>query len=1106
MRRITVGGVLLGALLSTSHVGLGQATGPAPLVSSTQALKQGVALHDEGKYATAISSYLAVPSSDTSYALVQAELALSYYANKQYKEAIAASERAILLGHQEPQTFNTLASAQEEELGRDVALKTYQRGLQQYPFSQLLWYNQAITQNAANQPEAAFASLQRSLTLRPMHAGSHLLLGQLAARQQQTAHAMLSLATYLAIEPGGAQSNQVLVLLEQLASHTTQYEEKEKLPATFPNADFEELDQLLDAKIALRKDYTTPVKFDANVVKQLQLLVEKYPAASATPADFWLRMYSPMVETLRNPETRTAFTYLILSSAGDAGGRKWVKSNKSKVDKMIAAVQPALLKLREQQPVSRQGYPAQMSGWFTNEGVLFGLGPGTVVDRAMKPTGAWLLVGEGGAVTGEGSFNASHEKNGPWRFYYADGTLEKAVNYDAQGLFTGEYRDYHENGTLSVSGSYLAGKPEGPAKVHYYCGAVREARLYKDGQLNGPLESFYPDGKVESRSSFRNDQKHGVETGYYPDGTTEYEYTFVDGRRQGPFTVYYADKKPEKKGSYDFNELHGEYTEYHDNGKVAQTGTYEHGKQTGTWKIYFRNGQLSEVENYDAEGQLHGQYQDYEDDGKLAAEFQYDHGQVTSLTYFDKAGKELSRTVLRKGGGTVRGLYPNGSVAYTGTYLNGKRSGEWRWLRRDGSVRLVRQYQEGKAHGRSEGFYRNGQLESSQEYVEGTLEGPSKEFYLDGVTKSTGYYRNGQQEGQWQDFYADGTLSEEYNLHEGTSQGFDHSYSPTGKLTEERRNLNGRLQSMVAFDSTGQVLDRIVLRPDSKGYALHYPGGKTRLNVQLICYERQGTNTWFSPDGKTSATTGYQRNSPAGISRTYHPNGKVASEGRFVNGRREGEWVAYYATGQLRFKGTYHQGDEEGEWAYYAENGQPDVLYTYQGGELHGSVRQYNLLGELVLERVYEHGELMQFRAQVGGEGKPEGAVQPVPAGPEFALRSQFANGRPAAEEVYRAGMLDGTRTLYYSSGQVYRRSFTRQGSLAGLLTTYYPDGKKLEEEYYLHNELHGRCKYYRPNGTLEREETYRAGEKAGPTVYYDVNGKPLKTEFYWNTYVYGTK
>ncbi|MCR5888637.1 hypothetical protein LRS06_12850 [Hymenobacter sp. J193] len=1103
MRLITASGVLLGLLWGAGHAALGQnVPNLPPLVSSTEAIKAGVALHDEGKFTEAIARYLAVPASDTSYAQVQSELALSYYANKQYKEAIEAGERAMLMGHQEPGIYNTLASAQEELLGYEAGLKTYQRGLKQYPYSQLLWYNQALTQNMANQPEAAFASLRRSLELKPLHAGTHLQLGQLAARQGQTTHAMLSLMAFLAVEPGSERSNGGLVLLEQLASHATQYEDKEKLPSTFPNADFEELDQLIDAKIALRKEYTTSVKFNANLVKQVQLLVEKYPTAASPAADFWVRAYSPLVEALRNPDTRTAFTYFILSSANDAGARKWVKSNKSKVDKMAAAVGPALTRLREQQPVSYKGYPTQLPGWFDEDGDLYGLGAGTLVEGKVQATGPWLLIGYGGAVSGEGTFGPNHEKTGAWRFYQADGKLESTPSYDAEGKLTGDYRSYHDNGALSVSGKYLAGEPEGKATVHYYCGTVREARTYKTGKLDGPLESFYPDGKLEARSTFRNDEKHGTETGFYPDGTTEYEYTFVDGRRQGPFVVYYPGKKIEKKGSYDFSELHGEYAEYFDNGQVMSAGFYEHGKQTGTWKSFFRNGQLSEVNNFDAEGELHGLYQDYEDDGKLAAEIQYDHGRVSSLAYFDKGGKELARTTLKKGSNAVRGLYPSGAVAYTGAYVDGQRSGEWRWLRPDGSVRLVRQFKDGALHGRSDGFYRNGQLESRQEYVDGALDGPTTSFYLDGVTRQTGYYRNGQAEGHWQDFYADGTLSEDYNIHEGDSQGPARSYSPTGKLTEERRSASGRLLTMVAFDSTGQVLDRVELGPEAKGYTLRYPGGRARLTVPLGCYQRQGLNTWFYSNGKPSATLAYQRNQPEGPSRNYHPNGKVSTEGQYQNGQREGEWKSYYESGQLRFRGRYRQGNEEGEWTYYFENGKPDVVLTYEGGELHGANRQYNLLGELMLERIYHHGLLAQYRPQAGATGP----TQAVPAGPDFALRTQFANGKPAAEETYRAGYVEGPRTLYYSSGQVYRRSENKQGGLTGLLVTYYPDGKKMEEEYYLHNELHGRSKYYRPNGTLEREETYRAGEKAGPTVYYGADGKPLRTEVYWNNYVYGTK
>ena len=1023
---------LLALALLTAGAARGQQQTPLPtLVDARQVLRDAADLHEQGNYPAAIAKYQTVTSGDSSYARTQSELALSYLANKQYAEAAAASKQAIALHLYEAQPYDILATA-EENLGHvPEALRVYAEGLRLFPYNHMLWYNQGVTQKDNGRYPEAQASFERSLALKPTHAASHLLLGVLAAQQGQTAHAMLGLMTFLALSPEAAGSHDVLVALEQLATNALQFEDKEKVAPFVPNGPFQELDLLLTSKVALRKDYVSRVKVDASAVKQVQLLVEKFPAAGGPDEpDFWLRAYGPLVAALRRDDNLTPFTYLLLTSADDKKPAQWVKANNKKTEKMGEAAGAALNELRAYQTVQRQGQPARVKAWFNDAGQLNGLGDGDTKDGKVQLHGDWQFVDDEGYVSAAGRLSAAGNRTGAWRSYYPSGQLEKLTAHDDAGELDGPYKEYFDNGELSIEGTYRHGQPEGTARLYHYCGALRETRPYQGGSINGEAVFYYPNGKLQRRAAYKADKQEGPETAYYPDGTVEYRYQYAADQPQGPGEVFYANKQLEKKCVFDHGELHGPYTYYYTNGQVSSTGTYDHGQRTGPWHDFYASGQPSSDATYNAAGELHGPYLDYDRDGKRSSEYTYEQGHVVRTAYFDKAGKTLAQTAVAKKGATaVQGLWPDGTPHLTGTFVDGDMDGEWRWLHHDGTPATVTHYAHGRQDGLETKYFTNGQVKSRQQFRAGQAEGYFETFREDGQPRRAGFYRQGQQQGPWHDYYPDGRVSEVYHYLEGEINGVSLSYTPTGQLTQERRYEQGRLLLLTAYDSTGAVLNRVEVTPKLKGYALSYPNGKPLFKTDLNCYAETGTATWLSPVGKVEMTAAKYRDQRAGPYRAYHPNGQLAAEGTYRNGQPEGEWKTYFASGKPHSQGLFREGNQEGEWVGYFENGQVAHRTTYVEGELNGPLLTYNQSGELLMEKLYEDGNAVRYRS-AGPDGRPTGAYLPVPV--SGVVKTAFANGRPAVEETYRLGYFDGPRTSYYSTGQVYRRAQSQNGPADG--------------------------------------------------------------------------
>ncbi|MBO2012462.1 toxin-antitoxin system YwqK family antitoxin [Hymenobacter negativus] len=1092
-------GAALALLLAAPRLGASQQT-PVTWPKPGQLVKEGVELHDKEDYAGAVAKYQAVTPGDSSYATAQSELALSLHTSGKNEEAVAAARRAIALNPFEPQTYNTLAYSQQQLKQVEAAQATYQQALHLFPYSQNLHYNQGVMLLETGQHAAALASLEHALELNPMHPNSHRLLGLLAAQQGQTAHALMSWLLYLALADAGTNSHNMLVQAERLSQGVPVVEDKEKEKPFVTNEAFAELDQLLESKVALQKNYVSKVKFDAAVVKQTQLLVEKFPTEGAAD-DFWVRVYGPVVAALRKDDNLTAFTYLVLQSANDTKATQWVKSNKNKVESMLRAMLPPLLALRAQQQVAGGSAGQRLAAWY-NDGKPEGLGPGsTENDKFKHVAGDWISLDTQGSVDATGRYNAAGQRVGLWKVLRPDGTIEKTFLYNEQGEREGLAREFHANGQPSYDIPYRAGKVEGTVTVFNECGARVSTRSFKNDQLDGPYATYYDNGQLQKRATLHNDKIDGVEEGFYLDGTPEYTTTLANGVKQGAFATYFSDKTLETKGSYDKGEYEGPYIAYFSNGTVREEGKYAKGKRLGVWKTYFRNGKLSVEKSYDEAGELHGIYHDYDETGHLYSDLDYAHGRVTRLRYYDHTGKTLSDQPIKKGLTAIQSLDENGTKYASGSYLEGQMTGEWKWFYRDGAVREISQYAKGDKTGKSEYFHHNGQLERRVRYdANGDEDGYYEQYTKDGQPVTTGYYLAGQRHGQWKDYYANGRVSEEYEYFKGETNGPGRSFEPGGKLTQERLSEFDKLRRITTYDSTGKVLTVVELKPDTKEFSFRYPSGKPLYQTGITCYNSSGPSTWYRADGSIESTYTQVDGRRNGPYKSTFPNGKPDRVGEFRAGRSHGEWLLHYPNGQLLQKGSYRDGEEEGEWTSYFPNGQVEWVQHYDAGELHGLSRRFNPAGELLVEKTFEHGDLVSFRGP-----DAQAAFQPL-ANLSGPVATTFPNGKPASSETFDHNLPTGSATFYYASGEVFRRTSFQKGVRTGLLESFYPGGKRMEEEHYLHGELNGRCRYYRPDGTLEREESYRSGERSGPTTYFNAAGKPQRTDVYWNAIVYDGK
>ena len=138
------------------------------------------------------------------------------------------------------------------------------------------------------------------------------------------------------------------------------------------------------------------------------------------------------------------------------------------------------------------------------------------------------------------------KKDGVWKYYREDGTLEGKVTYKNDEA-NGKYEAYFENGkTLYSDGTYINGKKNGIEKEYYMSGKLQSATTYKN---DTPEETimYYPSGKIYMKQNYN--KTHEI-TYYYENGQIFLSGYVKNNTAYGEWKYYDKKGKLVTKGEY----------------------------------------------------------------------------------------------------------------------------------------------------------------------------------------------------------------------------------------------------------------------------------------------------------------------------------------------------------------------------------------------------------------------------------------------------------------------------------------------------------------------------------------------------------------------------
>ncbi len=344
---------------------------------------------------------------------------------------------------------------------------------------------------------------------------------------------------------------------------------------------------------------------------------------------------------------------------------------------------------------------------------------GTYKDGALD--GPWQRKHPGGATAEQGAY-AAGKKTGRWS---QSSTAGAPLGEYELAAGTGIEKRWHDGGALYSELALKGGVRHGVAKLYTSDRAPIEVTRYANGVLHGPRV-------VGSKWSIRIEEK------------------FVGGVRTGPRKIWQGGILLVEEAYDQRGRLHGPYTAWRTAKVPRVKGEYTSGKRSGTWVWRDRDNKKEREGSY-LDGKRHGAWFEWADD-RLLFSGAYTAGKPDGeFVYYDYAGRELGRSTMRGGTGTMTTFHGNKKPASRQKLVKGVEDGPYQELTLRGKVVVEGTYRGGVKHGTWKEWTSDGVLVLEQGWKRGKLDGAVKK-YVDGRLAVQSTYEGGKAEGTYVEF------------------------------------------------------------------------------------------------------------------------------------------------------------------------------------------------------------------------------------------------------------------------------------------------------------------------------------------------------------------
>ena len=1064
-----------------------------PYVNSGELIQKGEDLYSKGEYKKALECYAQIHECDTNYAVAVYDEINSYIADSAYKTAIQLAILGTKISSDKRSFLLLLGSAYDYDKKPDSALMIYDRLAKQYPNDHQPLYESGIVYFLQKKYDLAQYYFQRAVLINPYHFRSQYMLGRTYALQGRLTEAMMALETSLLMTQDLEQAKQPIGIISSIVEETDDvnkmYNDRN---GKYSNAVYDDIDQIVNAKLALNREYKLQISIDDNIFRQTQAIMEKLKF-DANDTTFSMQYYVPLLTGLYKNQLFEPYMLLLFSNFGLKNIEAQVKKNKDEIETTRNIVFPYYNQIQRTREItySKRDKAPELYHYYPSDDFLL-VGHVTGEGTKTAPKGDVVLYRTNQSLLGKGFGKDNGDKEGLWTYYYTSGQLKTEETYK-DNVVVDTMREYYSNGNLRKITIMDHAGAELEEQEYSYQGSLETIRrkvndkeyeeitYYSNGQAevsirysekaikDGTYTFYYRNGKVKKIATSKKGKYSGVSKKYDEEGQLTEECTYEDGDPEGLCTTYYGNGKVENTYNYHKGKAEGEFKEYFDNGELAEAGSYHKGKKNGTDIRYDLNGH---------------KYVELEEQDDVPV----------SIKYFDASDKVYYERADKKGLDNYSHFYPNGNK-YVDMRIDdaGFRDGKITFYYSTGSKSDELNYKKGSREGCAYTYYRNGKIHTDENYKDDHLDGYYKAYFDNGTLQQEGWYKEGNRQGLWRYYTVNGKADYDIYFLNGANNGLRKIYNINGELLYKDMYDYSMLTGTVMYDAAGNVYDSTTYVRGNGHY--HMPGknGVTIFESTLKNGLLNNAYTKRYADGKVRETGYFKDGEKDSSSISYFPNGSKQAEGKYHEGSKTGKWVYYNEAGELLDEENYVNGSLEGARNLYACN-TLRIRYNFKKGNKDGAQLYYGEDGRTAFVLYFEDGDLTGY-AYEGKDGKVAAKVRVKNGTASFT--AYYSNGQKSAEISILENSFNGPQKIYYSNGKLAEERNCVNSDLEGAFRRYNPDGKICYEVNYTSDEVNGTEKTYDKNGNLEISKEYYFGVPHGKTEVTDAATKKTKVYTY---------
>jgi len=302
-------------------------------------LKEGIALHDAGKYDEAIAKYKEALKIDPEYSSAYHEISYSLFSSGRGKEAIAYLEKLLALDPKSGGAYDMLGSIYDDDKQPDKAVEYYKKGIAVDPQYQRLHYNLAITCLRQKKYAESENYAVEAIKLDPKHASSQRAYAMATFYENKRGVSLLAWSSFLMLEPQTKRSAEAYRYVQYIINYGVKQTGEKNVTINISTDDLSGANLLMPMAIV----NATSGKKDLTKTDSLTLQLKAIFSIANTFEDkkgdpFYKNFLGDYFKKLSETDNMPAFARLISLGANQEENLQWFKDNNAKLSALDAWV------------------------------------------------------------------------------------------------------------------------------------------------------------------------------------------------------------------------------------------------------------------------------------------------------------------------------------------------------------------------------------------------------------------------------------------------------------------------------------------------------------------------------------------------------------------------------------------------------------------------------------------------------------------------------------------------------------------------------------------------------------------------------------------------